>query len=274
MVPPSEFEVSHSLSPCSATAASLLSCLHSAPGLSAPATMPPGLLPAGTAAWPPALSSAARAARSPAAKRSLPTGPSDLQPAGGAGPPPPTEPQPPALPQQLVPSATGDAGRSLKRKIVPVTGGDPGVRCGPPPCRRLWDPRMSRLTPGPRRSPGRRSGDPHSSKNSWGSTLGHFTYRDPHLGQLSPGTPGCRAGTPRWYSTNSQLHPLQPAAPPTPFAAATRAPSVSLILGHCASPRCASRRCGPGPGFVKSREFVSVRCLYLLARRCDCSVVV
>ena len=70
-----------------------------------------------------------------------------------------------------------------------------------PPCRRLWDPRMSRLTPGPRRSPGRRSGDPHSSKNSWGSTLGHFTYRDPHLGQLSPGTPGCRAGTPRWYST-------------------------------------------------------------------------
>ena len=201
MVPPSEFEVSHSLSPSSATAASLLSCLHSAPGLSAPATMPPGLLPAGTAAWPPALSSAARAARSPAAKRSLPTGPSDLQPAGGAGPPPPTEPQPPALPQQLVPSATGDAGRSLKRKIVPVTGGDPGVRCGPPPCRRLWDPRMSRLTPGPRRSPGRRSGDPHSSKNSWGSTLGHFTYRDPHLGQLSPGTPGCRAGTPRWYST-------------------------------------------------------------------------
>ena len=201
MVPPSEFEVSHSLSPSSATAASLLSCLHSAPGLSAPATMPPGLLPAGTAAWPPALSSAARAARSPAAKRSLPTGPSDLQPAGGAGPPPPTEPQPPALPQQLVPSATGDAGRSLKRKIVPVTGGDPGVRCGPPPCRRLWDPRMSRLTPGPRRSPGRRSGDPHSSKNSWGSTLGHFTYRDPHLGQSSPGTPGCRAGTPRWYST-------------------------------------------------------------------------
>ena len=93
MVPPSEFEVSHSLSPSSATAASLLSCLHSAPGLSAPATMPPGLLPAGTAAWPPALSSAARAARSPAAKRSLPTlhraislG---LQPAGGAGPPPP-----------------------------------------------------------------------------------------------------------------------------------------------------------------------------------------
>eukprot|EP00964_Phaeocystis_antarctica_P073460 scaffold45053_cov45-Phaeocystis_antarctica.AAC.4 len=109
MVPPSEFEVSHSLSPSSATAASLLSCLHSAPGLSAPATMPPGLLPAGTAAWPPALSSAARAARSPAAKRLLPTGPSDLQPAGGAGPPRPTEPQPPALAQQLVPSATGDA---------------------------------------------------------------------------------------------------------------------------------------------------------------------
>ena len=172
MVPPSEFEVSHSLSPSSATAASLLSCLHSAPGLSAPATMPPGLLPAGTAAWPPALSSAARAARSPAAKRSLPTGPSDLQPARGAGPPPPTEPQPPALAQQLVPSATGDAGRSLKRKIVPVTGGDPGVRCGPPPC--LWDPRMSRLPPGPRRSPGRRS------------TAGTPTRRkilgDPHLG--------------------------------------------------------------------------------------------
>jgi len=74
-----------------------------------------------------------------------------------------------------------------------------------PPCRRLWDPRMSRLTPGPRRSPGRRSGDPHSSKNSWGSTLGHFTYRDPHLGQSSPGTPGCRAGTPRWYSTPGSL---------------------------------------------------------------------
>eukprot|EP00964_Phaeocystis_antarctica_P073459 scaffold45053_cov45-Phaeocystis_antarctica.AAC.3 len=70
-----------------------------------------------------------------------------------------------------------------------------------PPCRRLWDPRMSRLPPRPRRSPGRRPGDPHSSKNSCGPPLGHFTYRDPHLGQSSPGTPGCRAGTPRWYST-------------------------------------------------------------------------
>ena len=76
-----------------------------------------------------------------------------------------------------------------------------------PPCRRLWDPRMSRLTPGPRRSPGRRSGDPHASKNSSGSTLGHFTYRDPHLGQSSPGTPGCRAGTPRWYSTATGTRP-------------------------------------------------------------------
>ena len=35
--------------------------------------------------------SSTRAARSPAAKLSLPTGPSDLQPAGSAGPPPPTE---------------------------------------------------------------------------------------------------------------------------------------------------------------------------------------
>ena len=120
MVPPSEFEGSHSLSPCSASAANLLNCLHSAPGLSAPATVPPGLLPAGAAARPPVLSSAsaARAARPPAAKRLLPTGPSDLQPPRSAGPPPPTVPQPP-------PSATADAGRSLKRKIVSVTGGDP-----------------------------------------------------------------------------------------------------------------------------------------------------
>ena len=70
-----------------------------------------------------------------------------------------------------------------------------------PPCRRLWDPRMSRLTPRPRRSPGRRSGDPHLSKKCSGSTVGDLTYQDPHLGQSSPGTPACRAGTPRWYST-------------------------------------------------------------------------
>ena len=74
-----------------------------------------------------------------------------------------------------------------------------------PPCRRLWDPRMSRLARGPRRSPGRRSGDPQLSENSRGPTFGRFTYRDPHLGQSSPGTPGCRAGTPRWYSTVAKL---------------------------------------------------------------------
>ena len=71
-----------------------------------------------------------------------------------------------------------------------------------PPCRRLWDPRMSRCTPGPRRSPGRRCGDPNLSKKCSGSPVGDLTYRDPHLGQSSPGTPGCRAGTPRWYSTS------------------------------------------------------------------------
>ena len=47
-----------------------------------------------------------------------------------------------------------------------------------PPCRRLWDPRMSRLPPGPRRSPGRRPGTPTRRK-----ILG-----DPHLVTLLIGT--------------------------------------------------------------------------------------
>ena len=69
------------------------------------------------------------------------------------------------------------------------------------PCRRLWDPRSSRLRRGPSRAPRRHPRDPHLSKKSRGSTIGHSTSGDPHLGQSPPGTPGCRAGTPRWYST-------------------------------------------------------------------------
>ena len=69
------------------------------------------------------------------------------------------------------------------------------------PCRRLWDPRSSRLRRGPSRAAKRHPRDPHLSKKSRGSTIGHSTSGDPHLGQSPPGTPGCRAGTPRWYST-------------------------------------------------------------------------
>ena len=47
-----------------------------------------------------------------------------------------------------------------------------------PPCRRLWDPRMSRLTPGPRRSPDGAPGTPICRKSA----------RDPQLGALLIGT--------------------------------------------------------------------------------------
>ena len=115
-----------------------------------------------------------------------------------------------------------------------------------PPCRRLWDPRMSRLTPGPRRSPGRRSGDPQLSKKWPGSPVGDLTYRDPHLGQSSPGTPGCRAGTPRWYSTKRRARrsgAVSGSASPSPW------PShwdplgrVAFPLGQLAFPTAAT--CG------------------------------
>ena len=60
------------------------------------------------------------------------------------------------------------------------------------PCRRLWDPRSSRLRRGPSRSPRRHPRDPHSSKKSRGSTNGHTLLLGTHtwLGQSPPGTPG------------------------------------------------------------------------------------
>ena len=76
----------------------------------------------------------------------------------------------------------------------------PGATHGTAPFPVSWGTHGCRAARGPRRSPGRRSGDPQVSENSRGPTFGRFTDRDPHLGQSSPGTPGCRAGTPRWYS--------------------------------------------------------------------------
>ena len=43
------------------------------------------------------------------------------------------------------------------------------------PCRRLWDPRSSRLRRGPSRAAKRHPRDPHLSKKSRGSTIGHST---------------------------------------------------------------------------------------------------
>ena len=95
------------------------------------------------------------------------------------------------------------------------------------PCRRLWDPRSSRLRRGPSRAPRRHPRDPHLSKKSRGSTIGHSTSGDPHLGQSPPGTPGCRAGTPRWYSTEGPI-------------------CLERALGVCQGPIC-MRAAGQGP---------------------------
>ena len=134
--PLQQHKASLEVSPGSKMAVDLLSSLHGAQGLSAPAqTVPVGLLPAGTAARPPALSSAPapRTVGPPAAKRVLPTVPPGLEPAGSSArpppPPPPQQQQPqpqpsdPPLQRALVPSATGSAGRSLKRKIISTTDG-------------------------------------------------------------------------------------------------------------------------------------------------------
>ena len=89
----------------------------------------------------------------------------------------------------------------------------PGATHGTAPFPVSWGTHGCRLARGPSRSPGRRkisSGNPQVSENSRGPTFGRFSDRDPHLGQIrrgpqdvarSPGTPGCRAGTPGRYST-------------------------------------------------------------------------